>query len=132
LLCGNSLHNRKEARAEPSGWKLKMRVAYALQGLLAASTTMAASYNPQHVVLGTDGTVVVDVDPSLYFRPSKNHRDEVRLESERQLVEFDLKLPDAIQAETSELPLVPLPALHEELLLEDDFDGNVQVLGILP
>ncbi|EGZ09412.1 hypothetical protein PHYSODRAFT_318177 [Phytophthora sojae] len=43
-----------------------MRVAYALQGLLAASVTMATSYNPRHVVLGTDGTVVGSNLPGVY------------------------------------------------------------------
>ncbi|EEY68814.1 uncharacterized protein PITG_18715 [Phytophthora infestans T30-4] len=43
-----------------------MRAAvYALQGFLAATTTMATSYNPQYIVLGTDGTVV-EADPRVY------------------------------------------------------------------
>lgn len=96
-----------------------MRVAYALQGLLAASVTMATSYNPRHVVLGTDGTVVVGADPSLYFRTAKTqiYRDHDQLESEQpsRLVEFDSELHDPKQAESEELPLATLPVIPDEI-----------------
>ncbi|POM71478.1 Hypothetical protein PHPALM_11952 [Phytophthora palmivora] len=43
-----------------------MRVTYTLQSILAASSTIVASYNPQHIVLGTDGMEVVGADPRVY------------------------------------------------------------------
>ncbi|KAG2761071.1 hypothetical protein PC129_g19565 [Phytophthora cactorum] len=89
-----------------------MRATHALQGLLVASTTMAASYNPQYIVLGTDGTVV-DADPSLYFQTGRNqpyqHQDQ--FESDQELV--NLVKP----TEPEELPVVTLPSSHEVLTL---------------
>ncbi|KAG7389693.1 hypothetical protein PHYPSEUDO_009854 [Phytophthora pseudosyringae] len=89
-----------------------MRVTYALQGLLAASTTVTASSNPQHIVLGTDGTVVVGADPNLYFRTGRNQL--YQLESEQELGELELH---ATQTEPDELPLAKLPSIHDELPL---------------
>ncbi|OWZ23693.1 hypothetical protein PHMEG_0001376 [Phytophthora megakarya] len=43
-----------------------MRMMYALQSLLVASSTMATSYDPQYIVLGKDGMEVVGVDPRVY------------------------------------------------------------------
>ncbi|KAL3672500.1 hypothetical protein V7S43_001800 [Phytophthora oleae] len=116
-----------------------MRVAYALQGLLAASTTIAASFNPQYIVLGTDGTVVVDADPSLYFRTGKNqlYEDHDQLED---VVSCDLTPK---QTEVDELPIVLLPSIHDELLAahdvasdqetdEDDFSSTAPPDLVLP
>lgn len=103
-----------------------MRVAYALQGLLAASTTLTASYNPQHIVLGTDGTVVVGADPSLYFRSDKNqlYQAQDELEGEQELIKYDL---NAKKTGPDDLPLVELPSLHDELIPADDLNSTDQV-----
>ncbi|KAI9983826.1 hypothetical protein PInf_007901 [Phytophthora infestans] len=49
---------------------------------------MATSYNPQYIVLGTDGTVV-EADPSLYFQSGSNqpyqHRDQDQFEKSQNL-----------------------------------------------
>ncbi|KAG6614107.1 uncharacterized protein IUM83_10057 [Phytophthora cinnamomi] len=91
---------------------------------------MATSYNSQHVVLGTDGTVVVGADPSLYFRVAKNeiYRDHDQLESEQpsRLVEFAPELHDSKQPESEELPLATLPVIHNELLAVDGLGSSIQ------
>ncbi|KAH7467427.1 uncharacterized protein KRP23_11751 [Phytophthora ramorum] len=104
-----------------------MRVSYAVQGLLVASTTMAASSNPQHVVLGTDGTVVVGADPSLYFQTSKYqvYRDQGELESVHS-VDSDPEMQDSKPIESDELSLVMLPTVHDELLVANDLDSDIQ------
>lgn len=108
-----------------------MRVTYALHGLLAASTTLATSYNPQHVVLGTDGTVVVGVDPSLYFRRAKpqiyRHHDQLESEQPSRLVDFDSELHDPKEPEAEELPLASLPVVYDALPDTDDIDSSIQV-----
>ncbi|KAF4134898.1 hypothetical protein GN958_ATG15918 [Phytophthora infestans] len=93
-------------------------VVYALQGFLAATTTMATSYNPQYIVLGTDGTVV-EADPSLYFQSGSNqpyqHRDQDQFEKKPELV--DLAKP----SQPEELSGVTLP-LARKRLAETDLD----------
>ncbi|GMF45358.1 unnamed protein product [Phytophthora fragariaefolia] len=144
-VLGNAVTIERDAKTpEKKISKHEMRAAYALQGLLVASTAMATLYNPQHVVLGTDGTVVVGAGPSLYFRTAKNqiYRGHDQLESEEpsRLVEFDTELHNLKQAEAeTNLPLAALPArpmvgcsaalpiIHDELLAVDDLDTSVEV-----
>lgn len=116
----------------------EMRVSYALQGLLAASTTMVASYNPQLVVLGTDGTIV-DADPSLYFRPSKTqlHHNIRENELVQHFPDLDKEIADPV--EVVELPFIET---QDELLEmetskphmkadEDDFPSSISLEGAL-
>ncbi|KAE8877234.1 hypothetical protein PF010_g6443 [Phytophthora fragariae] len=91
---------------------------------------MATSYNPQHVVLGTDGTVVVGVDPSLYFRRAKTqiyrHHDQLESEQPSRLVEFDSELHDPKETEAEELPLATLPVVYDELPDTYEIDSSIQ------
>ncbi|ETL97734.1 hypothetical protein L917_05033 [Phytophthora nicotianae] len=82
---------------------------------------MAASYNPQYIVLGTDGTVV-DADPSLYFRTGRNqpYQHQGQFETEQELDDL------AKQIEPEELPVVTLPSSHDELLAVTDVDSPDQ------
>lgn len=97
-----------------------MRVTYALQGLLTASTVIAASYNPRYIVLGTDGTVVVDADPSLYFRTGVSHffEDHDQLED---VVACDLV---SKQPEVDEVSMVLLPSIDNDLLTVHDITSD--------
>lgn len=83
---------------------------------------MVASYNPQLVVLGTDGTIV-DADPSLYFRPSKTqlHHDIQENEHVQHFPDLDKEIPDSF--EVVELPLIETP---DELLEMVTFEPHTQ------
>ncbi|RLN75159.1 hypothetical protein BBJ28_00011180 [Nothophytophthora sp. Chile5] len=112
-----------------------MRVAYAVQASLAISVVVAASYNPQHVVLGINGQVVVDADPSLFFRRSRSQlrprpqQLEVEQPPSRRLgFGFDPQAASRVspECEAKALPAIVLPTVHDALLAVRGMEASIQ------